>query len=177
MEKSVASAVFDTQAEAQRAVAELREAGVTDSSISVIARHEGRTTTADGRGDVTDDDHRNLLRGIVGGGALGAGLGVAALLIPGVGPLAAGGALAAGAAGEGMAIGAAAGAAAGTLNEVLKDHGISDEDATYYEDRIKSGGIFVSVNGTSLIDQSRAQEILYANGGHNAARSRTTDKV
>ena len=36
---------------------------------------------------MTDDDHRNLLRGILGGGALGAGLAVAALAIPGVGPL------------------------------------------------------------------------------------------
>ncbi len=55
-----------------------------------------------------------MLRGILGGGALGAGLGIAALAIPGVGPLAALGAIAASAVPEAMAIGAVAGAAVGT---------------------------------------------------------------
>ena len=173
MVSTVASAVFDSQEEAQRAITALREVGVPDSSLSIIARHGNRTTTTSGDGDVTDDDHRNLLRGILGGGALGAGLGVAALLIPGVGPLAAAGAVAAAAAPEAAAIGAAAGAALGTLNESLKKHGVSDEDVEYYGDRIKGGGVFVSVDANSGIDQDTAQQILYRNGGHNSAQPRT----
>ena len=169
----IASAVFDSQEEAQRAVSALREAGVTDTSMSVIARHGSRTTTTSGDGEVTDDDHRNLLRGILGGGALGAGLGIAALAIPGVGPLAAAGAIAASAVPEAMGIGAAVGALTGTINESLKKHGVSDEDAEYYGERIKSGGVFVSVEDDGgAADRSRVEEILYRYGGHSSTRSR-----
>lgn len=170
-----ASAVFDNHEEAERAVSALRQAGVNDSSISVIASHRGRTTTTSGDGEVTDDDHRNLLRGIVGGGALGAGLGVAALAIPGVGALAAGGAIAASVVPEAMGIGAAAGAVAGTLNETLTKHGVSDEDADYYSERIKSGGVFVSVDDSASVDRDVAEEILYRYGGHSSSRSRIAE--
>jgi hypothetical protein len=169
MTNRTVSAVFDSQEEAQRAVSALRDAGVSDSSLSVIARHNGRTTTTSGDGEVTDDDHRNLLRGILGG------LGVAALAIPGVGPLAAAGAIAASVVPEAIGIGAAAGAALGTLNESLKKHGVSDEDATYYGDRIKNGGVFVSVDGNSGLDPDTAQEALYRCGGHSSTRAKLTE--
>ena len=171
MNQSIASAVFDNQEEAQRAVADLRSAGVPDSALSVVASHGGRTTTTSGDGEVTDEHHRNLLRGILGGGALGAGLGVAALAIPGVGPLAAVGAIAASAVPEAMAIGAAAGAVGGSLNEALTKHGVSDEDARYYGDRMKGGGVFVSIDDSAGgVDRERVREILYRNGGHSASR-------
>ncbi len=173
MNQSIASAVFDSQEEAQRAVSELRSAGVPDNSLSIVASHGGRTTTTSGDGEITDEHHRNLLRGILGGGALGAGLGVAALAIPGVGPLAAAGAIAASVVPEAMAIGAAAGAVGGSLNEAFKKHGVSDEDAAYYGDRVKGGGIFVSVDDSAGgIDGQRAREILYRNGGHSSSQPR-----
>ena len=170
--RGVVSAVFDSDEEARRAIAALRSAGVDDASLSLITQARGTTTTLSADGDVVDEEHTNLLRGIFGGGALGAGLGVAALAIPGVGPLVAGGAIAASAIPGAMAIGAAAGAALGTLNEVLKSHGISDEDATYYGERMKSGGVLVTVRADDDATRERAQEILYANGGHNAGRAR-----
>jgi hypothetical protein len=168
----IASAVFDSHEEAQRAVSALRDAGVPDSALSVIAQHGKRTTTTSGDGEVTDDDHRNLLRGILGGGALGAGLAVAALAIPGVGPLAAAGAIASGAVPEALAIGAVAGAAVGTVNESLKKHGVEDDDIDYYSTSLKGGGVFVSVNSTGGIEPVTAQQILYRHGGHNASQPR-----
>jgi hypothetical protein len=171
--QGVASAVFDSQAEAERAVAELRRAGVSDAALSIIAQNKGTTTARSGDGEITDEHHRNILRGILGGGALGAGLGVVALAIPGVGPLAAAGAIAASAVPEAMALGAAAGAAAGTFNEVLTKHGVSEEDAGYYGDRLKSGGVLVTVNADGSVDSNAAREILYRNGGHNASRARS----
>ena len=90
----VASAVFDNEQEAQQAVVALRQIGVRDSDLSIIAQSKGTMTTREGGGEVTDEEHTSYLRGILGGGALGAGLGVAALAIPGVGPLAAIGAIA-----------------------------------------------------------------------------------
>ena len=48
---------------------------------------------------------------------------------------------------------------------------MSHEDATYYEDRIHSGGIFISVDaeksGASI---ETAREILFRNGGHKRQR-------
>jgi uncharacterized membrane protein len=169
----VASAMFDSEDEAQRAVQELRQMGVSDGALSLVAQRGRTTTTRDASGEVTDEEHGSILRGIIGGGALGAGLGVAALAIPGVGPFAALGAIAASAVPEAMAIGAAAGAAGGTLNEALKKHGVDDEDASYYGERLKSGGILVTVQ-TDTIGREQAQEILYRNGGHSASRARAS---
>lgn len=170
---TMVSAVFDSEAEAERAVSELRSAGISDSSLSLIAQHGRTTTTTSGAGEVTDESHGSLLRGILGGGALGAGLGIVALAIPGVGPLAAAGAIAGAAIPEAAAIGAAAGAALGTLNEVLTKHGVSEEDAHYYGERIKSGGVFVSVDtGTSGVSAATARDILYRNGGHSSSQSK-----
>jgi hypothetical protein len=172
----LASAIFDSHAEAERAVSELRSAGVPDQSLSVLTQQNGVTTTAGVDGEVTDESHGSLLRGILGGGALGAGLGVAALAIPGVGPLVAAGAIAASAVPGAMAIGAAAGAAAGTLNETLTKHGIDEADAGYYGDHLGRGGVLVSVDTSSgAVSSETASDILYRNGGHSSRRSRVTN--
>ena len=162
----VVSAMFDSEGEAQRAVADLRAAGVHEGALSIMTQSRGTMTTRDGEGTVVDEEHGNLLRGILGGGALGAGLGVAALAIPGVGPLVGLGAIAAAAVPQAMAAGAAFGVAAGSWNEMLAKHGVSDEDATYYGDRIKTGGILVTVDGGGEM----ARDILYRHGGHSASR-------
>jgi hypothetical protein len=178
MNHNLVSAVFDSHSEAERAITELRSAGVRDSALSIVHQQDGRNTTSDGSGATTDDDDGNksgLVKGLIGGGAVGAALGVAALAIPGVGPLAAAGAIAATAVPEGAAIGAALGAATGGLSGYLSRHGVSDEDARYYEERINTGGVFVSVDTSDAgIDSERAREILYSCGGHSASRARTT---
>lgn len=169
----ILSAIFDNRAEAQSAVADLRSAGVSDEAISLVAQHDRTTTTSDADGNVTDEEHTNLLRGILGGGALGAGLGVAALAIPGVGPLAALGAIAASAVPAAVGTGAAIGAIGGTLNEALKGHGVSDDDASYYGERMKGGAVFVSVDtDRTTASADRIQDVLYAAGGHNSMRPR-----
>ena len=159
---SKVSAIFDSHAEAERAVNDLRSLGIGDNDMSVIAHHKGTTTTSTGDGEVTDEEHRNVLRGVLGGGALGAGLGVAALAIPGVGPLAAAGAIAAAAAPEAVGVGAVLGAIGGTLNETLTKHGVSEEDATYYNDRIKNGGVVVTIEDVGL-DEAKLREVLTRN--------------
>lgn len=173
MTAHLASAVFDTQADAQRAVADLRDAGVPDGALSVLTQRGDGTTTATVDGDVTHEDHGSVMRGILGGGALGAGLGIAALAIPGVGPLVAAGAIAASAVPGALAIGAAAGAAVGTLNETLVKHGIDEQDAAYYSERLGRGGVLVSVDTSAgTVSGETASDILYRNGGHTSRRSR-----
>ena len=174
MTQSIASAVFDHEREADRAIADLREAGVPDSALSIIAQQDGRTTATSGAGETGDEGHGSILRGLFGGGALGAGLGVAALAIPGVGPLVGLGAIAASAVPGAMAIGAAAGAVAGGLNESLMDHGISSEDAGYYSDSIKGGSTLVSVDSTATgVDAGTVRDILHRDGGHSSTQART----
>lgn len=178
MNQNIVSAVFDDKSEAERAISELRSAGIRDDAISVIAQHDGNTVTSDGDGKVDDDDADGLVKGLIGGAGVGALFGIAALAIPGVGPLAAAGAIASSAIPGAAATGAAIGAATGGLAGLLTDHGVSDDDATYYEDRINQGSTFISVDTSKAgIESDRANEILYRYGGHSASRSRMTSEV
>jgi hypothetical protein len=127
---------------------------------------------------IDDDAGKDAAKGALGGAGLGAILGVAALAIPGVGPLAAAGAIASSAIPGAAAIGAGAGAIAGGLAGYLKNHGVSDEDASYYESRINEGGIFVSVDtGEGDVSPEQARDILARNGGHSASQPRTVSAV
>lgn len=176
MNENIVSAVFDSHSEAETAVRELRQVGVRDSALSVIARKGDEdgdygdvdTQDADGKGE-------GALKGALMGGGAGALLGIAALAIPGVGPLVAAGAIASSAIPGAAAIGAGVGAVAGGLTGLLADHGVSEEDAGYYEGRINEGGVFVSVDTTEAgISAATAQDVLYRYGGHSASRAKTT---
>ena len=176
MSERIASAVFDSREEAERALSELRSAGIDEDAISVVGRAD-ESEFSHGRSydnDADDDAKGDVVKGAVIGTGAGALLGIAALAIPGVGPLAAAGAIAATAIPEAAAIGAGAGLAAGSVSGLLADHGVDEDDAKYYESRLNEGGIFVSVQadetGTSI---EEAREILYRNGGHSARRART----
>lgn len=179
MNENLVSAVFDDRSEAEAAAADLRAAGVSDSALSVIARHEGVG------GDFGDADTHEvkekgegLVKGAIGGGVAGALLGIGALAIPGVGPLAAAGAIASTVVPEAAAIGAGVGAVAGGLTGLLAKHGVSDEDASYYEERINSGGIFLSVDTTTAgVSADQVRDILHRNGGHNASQSKMSATV
>ena len=178
MSERIASAVFDSRQEAERALTELRSAGISENSISIIGRHGEQSDTS---GGIDDDDAGekagDTAKGAIGGAIAGGLLGVAALAIPGVGPLAAAGAIASGAIPGAAAIGAGVGAVAGGLTGMLTGHGVSDEDARYYEDRIKQGGYFLSVDENSGVPTQTAREILFRNGGHSASRQRSESSL
>ena len=106
--------LFDTYADAQKAVEDLKAFGIPESDISLVAsapadiRNRGRETVADDRaGEAGHDASKGAgIGGVLGGaGGLAAGLGL--LAIPGLGPVVAAGWLIS------TAVGAAAGAAAG----------------------------------------------------------------
>lgn len=179
MNDHIASAVFDTREEAESALSELRSAGIRDESISIVGSHGEQTDTGGGIDDDGDagDKAGGAAKGALGGAVLGGLLGVAALAIPGVGPLAAAGAIASSAIPGAAAIGAGAGAVAGGLSGLLANHGVNEDDAKYYEERINNGGYFLSVDGSgdNSVPLTEAQEILYRNGGHSASRQRSTE--
>lgn len=173
MNQNIASAIFDTRPEAEAAVGSLRASGVSNSDISIIAQSGGTNTTSDGADVVSDDDDHGWLKGLLGGAGLGAVAGIAALAIPGVGPLVAAGAIAQSAIGGAAVTGAAIGAATGGLAGALTDHGVSDDDARYYEERVNNGGVFVSVDTSrSSVNSGAVLDILHQHGGHNSTRTK-----
>lgn len=176
MARQVTSAVFDTQAQAEGAVAQLRSNGISDRDISIIAQHSGETEVHDGRGDtISDGDGSGVAKGLTLGAGVGALAGLGALLIPGVGPFIAAGALTStlGVAGASVATGALAGAATGGLAGALTDYGVSESDSRYYEERIGSGGVVVTVDLTSAgMEEATVSNLLYNAGGHNSTRAR-----
>jgi hypothetical protein len=177
MTDTVVSAVFDDHVAAERAVADLRQAGVSNAALSFVARYDERHGDRGNTPVNRDGDHKGsaAVKGVMGGAAVGALLGIAALAIPGVGPLVAAGAIAASAVPEAAAIGAGAGAVAGGLGGLFRKHGVSDADARYYQPRISQGGIFISVDtGRTSLDADSVVDILYRHGGHNTMRPAAT---
>ena len=71
---------------------------------------------------------------------------------------------------EEVNVGAGAGALAGGVSGLIKRHGVSDEDARYYEDSITRGAVFVSVETGRHMKPERVHEIMFRHGGHNASR-------
>ena len=172
MHNSFVSAIFDNERQAGQAVEQLRTAGVPDSAISIVARSDnGKATTTDGAGE---DTTRDVLGIAAAGAGLGALFGIAALAIPGVGPFIAAGAIAEAAIGGAAVTGTVVGAAAGGLLGVLTSHGVDEDEARFYEERMTQGGIFVSVDADSAgVSPMHARDILFGAGGYNSTGARS----
>lgn len=134
--------LFDQYSDAERAVHALEQYGVDRSQISLIQRE----------GEKLEHENAHAGKGAVAGAATGGvvGLlaGLTAIAIPGIGPVLATGLLANTLATTlGMtAIGAGVGAAAGGLIGALTDLGFSHEEASFYAEGVKRGGVLLTVN-------------------------------
>jgi hypothetical protein len=155
MERAVIC-ILDNEAQAERVVGELRDAGFPSDHISALFpdkqgskdfAHEQNTKAPEG-----------AATGAGAGAALGGGLGwlvgVGALAIPGVGPF-----IAAGPILSAMS-GAAVGAAVGGISGALIGMGIPEYEAKQYEGKIKSGNILLSVHTDESDRRDLAKEIF-----------------
>lgn len=158
------AATYDSRDEAEKVVEQLKAAGIPEESISLLWR----------AGQYVDDDGKNWLghskrsvaAAVTGGGIAGAVLGVAMLTVPGIGIVAATGALAASAYSSIAAVSAALGATGGALARMLTDSDVEGREANYFEAQIRRGRIFVSVDtriATGL--RNVARDILLRSGG------------
>ena len=148
--------LFENYMDAERAVNDLSARGFGRNEISVAARDNVlRDRVVGGKEEAVAE---SAGAGAVGGAAVGglAGLlvGLGALAIPGIGPVVAAGTLAT-ALGS-TAAGAGIGAAAGGLIGALVGLGIPEEDAHFYAEGVKRGGVLVTVQTSD----DRAQEAL-----------------
>lgn len=175
MERTV-TRLFDSYTEATQAAEELERMGVPQNRISLLANNsEGHFKGAEHRGD-HDLDNSDVgdgaAKGAVTGGVLGGGAGLAAglglLAIPGVGPVVAGGWLAATA--VGAAIGAVGGGATGGLIGALTDAGHTDDEAQVYAEGVRRGGALVSVKVDDVAEASRIEETFQRLQGVEATR-------
>ncbi len=92
------------------------------------------------------------------GSAVGLFVGMIAVFIPGIGPLIAAGPLA------GAMAGLSVGAGVGGLIGLLKDHGVSDEEADFYAEGVRRGGALITVQYSYADEEKRAREIMLQHG-------------
>jgi hypothetical protein len=155
--RSAVVGIFTNTRDAKKAFDELRQAGFRNEHLGVVGRDD------DVRTEVTGTSEGKAIAGAATGAAAGAGigllwgLGVAANLIPAIGPVIAGGTFAA------LAASAAAGAASAGIAGALIGWGIPEDEAAHYESEVKSGRILVTVTaGDRWAD---AEEIIERMGG------------
>ena len=150
MTKVTISRLFNDYADAQKAVVRLREAGMADDAISIIANNADKWYAPDYAGGASKG--AAIGAGFGGFGGLLAGLGL--LAIPGLGPGVAAGWLAAAAAGA-----MAAGAAGGVIG-MLAEAGVAVNDAEVYAESIRRGGTLVSAK-VAEADKERLEALLH----------------
>jgi len=162
-EQQVVVGVFEDQTMAERAVDALENAGFNSDQIGFVRRDQAAGT--DGQDAAAAESGKDTaggaMTGAVSGGILGGILGAAAaLLIPGIGPVVAGGILAT------TLTGAAVGAAAGGLIGGLTKMGVPEEDARYYQGEFEQGRTIVTVRAEGR--QQEAIQILRRHGAYDA---------
>ncbi len=161
----VIAATFSTRREAESAVHDLRAAGIDDAHIGVMSQSTKDRAPKSGLPNDPTESRWEEGSGIgaAAGAVAGTGLGlaVAAALIPPIGPLIAGGALVA------LLASAGAGATVGTVVGGLIGLGIPEDEATYYEDELKTGRTLVTVHPDDgeFGQSADAREILTRHGG------------
>jgi uncharacterized protein (TIGR02271 family) len=151
-------ALFHNQADAERAIQQLKERGFAENQIGVAIKDRSKQDELiEGTGTQAAE---GAATGAIGGGVLGGVIGllagVGALAIPGVGPIIAGGTLASTLAGAGI------GAAAGGLLGALVGMGVPEEDAKHFDEGFRSGGTLVTVSAGNRAEEART--CLYESG-------------
>jgi uncharacterized membrane protein len=153
--------IFDDPLAARRAVERLREGPLDLDDVSIVSRATESGEAVSSADDVSAGEGAAV--GAVWGGLIGLG----ALLIPGVGPFIAFGALGA------ALTGAVTGAVVGGIAAALIDFGdISPEEAREYEQQVHGGMTLVAVKAREEI----AQEVrrVLANAGAESIRDNQT---
>jgi len=171
MTKTIAG-FFRTRVEGETAYNQLLANGLEREQVSFVAGDtRGHETPAIGPIEGTGAESE-MPQDIAMGSAIGLTAGLILLVIPGIGPFLAVGPLAA------AMGGIAAGAGVGGIVGLLRDHGVSEEEAEFYEDGVRRGGSLVTVRGVTEEVEKKARKIMTDSGAIEAeeliAEPRTT---
>ena len=166
--RSTVVGVFETRAQAERAMEELKRAGFSDSQITLVMHHRDKSTV-----EVTDLDAAKAAQ-VSGESKAGEGAGIGAAagavagglmaLIPGVGPVLSIGTLA------GAIFGVVAGGAGGGIVGALIGQDFPEDEARFYERELKAGRVLVGVQAGDRYEQAR--NILCGCGAYDARSPR-----
>lgn len=153
--------LFDTESAATSAARALRALGLPRERVSIVARShavEGTLADASGAspGSELEDSATASRAGELGGYLLAA----VAMVLPGIGPIVAGGPLAAD-------LGEAAGHLAGGIARALGRAGLDEATAEQWEHRIGNGAVLIGAH----VDQARVE------GAVNATRAQGASEV
>ncbi|GAB6100184.1 membrane protein [Halanaerocella petrolearia] len=153
--------VFNGESEAKTAVDKMKEKGISEDKISLVAKQDGNDNIEAGEEMAGND--QNLADGATTGGALGGAAGILAgaglLAIPGVGPVLAAGPVAAG----------LTGAATGGVAGGLVDYGLDQETGERYAGEVEQGKILVAAEDTDENKINEVSDILRKEGANDVA--------
>src|SRR3954447_8415712 len=142
--------LFRDRNEVQAALHDLEGDGITREHISIVAYNPDVSEHGSELGS-------NTTKGAAAGGIAGLVLGLAAIALPGIGPILAAGPIAAALAGAGV------GAATGGMLGALIDMGVPGHEAKYYEDALHQGGTLLIVRSAGEMAE-KAQSVLHRHG-------------
>jgi hypothetical protein len=154
--RSLVIGVFNTAAEAEHCVEDLRRAGFAADEIGIIEPDAEATTRSPAEETTAESGRFSGVRRLGAAGAIIGGLlgVVTALVIPGIGPVIAGGVFS-----------TALGGAALGFTVVLAGFGMTERQATFYERQLEQGKTVVTVNVAGRYQETT--EIFRAAGAHS----------
>jgi hypothetical protein len=158
--------VFENRSDAEAAIREMKSYGIFETDIGMVVRHaNGREYIDPPASDAGTKAVEGAAVGVAAGAGVGAlwALGIAANVLPVIGPIVSGGLLAA------VLASAAGGAATAGLVGALVGLGIPEEDANFYESELKSGRTIVTVRAPD-----HSNEIYDIIHRHNGVTSHAT---
>lgn len=155
------TALYDRIEDAQSALRDLQSMGISRDNINLIASDAaGEYSRFHGRDfptEIESDTEFGAAEGAAIGGLGGLVIGLAALAIPGIGPVLAAGPIASALIAGG--IGAGVGAVTGGLVGALTDMGLSEERGGYYAEGVRRGGTLLTANVPDNMS-SRVMDVL-----------------
>ncbi|HEV8634141.1 MAG TPA: low temperature-induced protein [Chloroflexota bacterium] len=161
-ERGYAIGLFSTGEAARAAIEELRARGFAGGDVSVLMpTPEEREAAAGGTGAAPE---QRVAASAALGGMIGAFagwlVGLAALSVPGLGPLLAAGTFATAMAGAGVGVGI------GAFVGALADMGVPPGEAEWFEREVRAGNTLVSVRAGER--RAEALEVLNRHGAYDA---------
>jgi len=151
--------IFERFDQADAALRALRDAGVSDRDISLVMQDTG---SAPERGAGETKANQGTVAGASVGAVVGGIAGLAALAIPGIGPILAAGPIAA-------ALGALTGGALGGLLGSFSGLGIPTEHAKAYDAAVRAGGVVLAIRVPDAQADERVSDILRQGGARDVA--------
>jgi hypothetical protein len=146
--------LFDNRAQADKAMTDLESAGIPHADISFVANNANGQYGVNPDADPSVSTDRMAAAATTDaeiGGVLGLLAGASLFVIPGLGWLAGAGWL------GGLIGGAVTGGIVGGLVGALTHVGVPHEDATYYNEGVRRGGILLAVKADDAVAERTAQ--------------------